>query len=85
MKKLDFHILGFCLIPFYLLRNIKLFPSHPQSFEIGTLLLSTTTACATTRTADHQHRPETTTTAVRLHRHHTKRHYEVAHYKGASQ
>ena len=35
---------------------------HPQSFEIGTLLLSTTTACATTRTADHQHRPETTTT-----------------------
>ena len=33
-----------------------------QSFEIGTLLLSTTTACATTRTADHQHRPETTTT-----------------------
>ena len=62
MKKLAFYILGFCLIPFYLLRNLKLFPSHPQSFEIGTLLLSTTTACATTRTADHQHRPETTTT-----------------------
>jgi hypothetical protein len=24
--------------------------------------ISTTTACATTRTADHQHQPETTTT-----------------------
>ena len=45
MKKLAFSILGFCLIPFYLLGNLKLFPSHPQSFEIGTLLLSTTTAC----------------------------------------
>ena len=27
MKKLTFYILGFCLIPFYLLRNLKLFPS----------------------------------------------------------
>ena len=44
---------------------------HPQSFEIGTssslhtyihTCTHTTTACATTRTEDHQHRPETTTT-----------------------
>ena len=27
MKKLAFYILGFCLITFYLLRNLKLFPS----------------------------------------------------------
>lgn len=62
MKKLAFYLLGFCLIPFYLLRNLKLFPSSSVFWNWNTPPLSTTTACATTRTADHQHRPETTTT-----------------------
>ena len=61
MKKLAFSILGFCLIPFYLLRNLKLFPSSSVFWNWNTPPLHKT-ACATTRTADHQHRPETTTT-----------------------
>lgn len=85
MKKLAFFILGFCLISFYLLRNLKLFPSSSVFWNWNTPPLHNDRVCndphcrPPTSTRDHHHRRWDFTGII------PRDYYEVAHWKGARQ